>query len=587
MTPRVNGFAPLNCGRVVFLGSCIAIFLQLGSRLFGAPSPIKLQYGFTPRVQDGRLILHVVIDMKGLTSTETELVLPSSWGNAIHLARAIVNLRTESPGTQLVDTADASIKLLRGYARGNARIAYDLVQDWDGPLRESVRHRAHLEPTYIEVNTSNALIHPNLDQSASVECTFTWKLPPHWSIATSFGSGAPHQRYRGTWDDVENALFVAGDFRIHKLKMGKGWLIIAIRGKWAVREEDAISQIVKIIGIERAFWNDDDFSYFLVTLVPFGPGQGGSGGGGFTNAFSLHTSPETSFSSELQSLLAHEVFHTWNPYKLGRMRSPADGIYWFTEGFTTYYQDLLLWRAGVLSVENYIQAVNRFLRDYHRSPAKNISMRELIDRARDDQVKGQISYERGASTALWLDSRIRQNTGAKASLDVLMVDLFREARRHKDRFPDLTADRIFHAASRYIESNDLRQLRSYVDVGSTIEAPAEAFGPCILRQMVEMPAFELGMNRTELIEKRVVTGLQPGSEAQKSGLQEGDTVIGTSVYWNDTSKPVKLTIRRGQTTSTVTYYPHGPSLGAIPQYTLDKDRWERDPQGCRSATAIN
>jgi predicted metalloprotease with PDZ domain len=90
------------------------------------------------------------------------------------------------------------------------------------------------------------------------------------------------------------------------------------------------------------------------------------------------------------SLLAHEVFHTWNPYKLGWIRSPAEGIYWFTEGFTTYYQDLLLWRAGLLSLEGYIQAVNRVLRDYFQSHAKNTSMRELIERSRDDRVKSRI-----------------------------------------------------------------------------------------------------------------------------------------------------------------------------------------------------
>jgi predicted metalloprotease with PDZ domain len=40
------------------------------------------------------------------------------------------------------------------------------------------------------------------------------------------------------------------------------------------------------------------------------------------------------------------------------MRSPAEAIYWFTEGFTMYYQDLLLWRTGLLSVEDYIETVD-------------------------------------------------------------------------------------------------------------------------------------------------------------------------------------------------------------------------------------
>ena len=127
---------------------CLAILIPLSVPLFGSPSPVKLRYQFTPRLQDGQLILHVVIDMEGIAPAGTELVLPSSWGNAIRLTRAVRNVRTESPGASIIDTGDSSRKLLRGIARGRARISYDLVNDWDGPLRESVRHRAHLDPAF-------------------------------------------------------------------------------------------------------------------------------------------------------------------------------------------------------------------------------------------------------------------------------------------------------------------------------------------------------------------------------------------------------------------------------------------------------
>ena len=34
---------------------------------------------------------------------------------------------------------------------------------------------------------------------------------------------------------------------------------------------------------------------------------------------------------------------------MGRIRSPQENTNWFTEGFTLYYQDLLLWQAGLIS----------------------------------------------------------------------------------------------------------------------------------------------------------------------------------------------------------------------------------------------
>jgi predicted metalloprotease with PDZ domain len=531
-----------------------------------AAPPVKLRYTLNAEQLANRQVLHVTLDIAGIAPNGTKLVLPSSWGEGLNLQTAVLQLRPVSKGLTITDTPDSTVKRLHGAAGGNARIAYDLVKDWDGVLREAVRHRAHLEPEYLEINTRNALVHPDLTQPEIVDCGFTWELPPGWSIATSFGSGSPTQRFLGPWDAVHNAVFAAGDFRLHRSKLGRGSLVVAIRGKWAATDEWAISQIEKIIRLQRAFWHDGDFPYYLVTLVPFGPGQSGSGGGGFTNAFSLHTSSETPFSGGFLSLMSHEMFHTWNPFRLGRMSEPSEGIYWFTEGFTTYYQDLLLWRAGLLGFSGYLESVNRILRDYSLSPAKNVSLRELIDRSRDDRVKGRISYERGALIALWLDTRIRQRTNAKSSLDDMMFDLFQEARRKRLNFPVLTKDRVLQTASRYLSGENQRQLQAYVDLGTTIEAPPDSFGKCATREMVQTNAFELGMNRDALIEKHVVTALQPGSEAQRSGLQEGDRVTGTSVYWNNTSKPVKLTVRRGDTNSTFQYFPLGPSLGLNPQY---------------------
>jgi len=132
-------------------------------------------------------------------------------------------------------------------------------------------------------------------------------------------------------------MFAAGDFHLSRHKIGKGELVVAIRGTFGFTAAEANEKILSLIRLERDFWRDSDFPYFVVTLAPFGSGQSGSGGGGFPNAFNLHSTPQGPFSTGLLSLLAHETFHTWNPLKLGRIRSPEQNTNWFTEGFTTYY----------------------------------------------------------------------------------------------------------------------------------------------------------------------------------------------------------------------------------------------------------
>ena len=51
----------------------------------------------------------------------------------------------------------------------------------------------------------------------------------------------------------------------------------------------------------------------------------------FTNAFALFLQRDSSFGYGVQSLLAHEIFHTWNPYRMGAPNSSTD-MSWFTEG---------------------------------------------------------------------------------------------------------------------------------------------------------------------------------------------------------------------------------------------------------------
>ncbi len=78
--------------------------------------------------------------------------------------------------------------------------------------------------------------------------------------------------------------------------------------------------------------------------------------------------------------VAHEFFHAWN---VERMRPeslvPFDfedanlsGELWFAEGFTSYYTNLTLCRAGILSEEDYVVALGGLLSYVINSPAREL-----------------------------------------------------------------------------------------------------------------------------------------------------------------------------------------------------------------------
>ncbi len=77
--------------------------------------------------------------------------------------------------------------------------------------------------------------------------------------------------------------------------------------------------------------------------------------------------------------VAHEFFHAWNVERIRpKSLEPFDysktnmsGELWFAEGFTSYYTDLILCRAGIISEKEYINGLSVDLNNVWNSPARN------------------------------------------------------------------------------------------------------------------------------------------------------------------------------------------------------------------------
>lgn len=76
--------------------------------------------------------------------------------------------------------------------------------------------------------------------------------------------------------------------------------------------------------------------------------------------------------------VSHEFFHAWNVERIRpRSLEPFDftkanmsGALWFAEGFTSYYTNLILCRAGILSPEQYVEGLAGTFNYVWNSPAR-------------------------------------------------------------------------------------------------------------------------------------------------------------------------------------------------------------------------
>jgi len=440
-------------------------------------------YSFEPIFTQDKMALRVTLEFKGNSKGSAMLELPSEWAGQQHAEKSITELKVLSSGTTLSDTKSPAEKELRFPPNTLLRISYVLVKDWDGPLKAGTRFRADLSPNYFHIVGTTSLVHPDIGAFTVADVHFDWqKLPREWTLATSFGT-ARCQSFHGIWQLAEYALFAGGDYRIYHTTIAGNTLDFAIRGKWNFTDDQWVSQAHRIMEFERTFWQDNDFPYFLVTLTPFGQDHGSQGGTALTSAFMEHLSRLDTLTPETLGILAHETFHGWNPGKMGHPHGSDYPVSWFSEGFTVYYQDLMLFRAGLMPFPEYIDTINEKLRQYELGEGKEASLRDFRRRhSANYSDLDQLDYRRGAVLAAWLDATIRQESNHRSSLDQLMFDLVRQntayQRRHHGKPKTLDNQRIFASASKYLRPKSRKRFRHYVEVGGSIGLPETALGPC-------------------------------------------------------------------------------------------------------------
>jgi predicted metalloprotease with PDZ domain len=140
-------------------------------------------------------------------------------------------------------------------------------------------------------------------------------------------------------------------------------------------------------------------------------------------------------------LCSHEYFHTWNvkrikpaafaPYDLTRENYTS--LLWLFEGFTSYYDDLMLVRSQSITQEHYFTLLGRTIGAVLRGSGRlkqsvaESSFDAWIKYYRQDENSPNAIvsyYAKGSLVALAFDLAIRAQTGHRKSLDDVMRALW-------------------------------------------------------------------------------------------------------------------------------------------------------------------
>lgn len=428
----------------------------------------------------------VVMEFKGDKSGETRILLPNEYGGQYNI-KGIKYLKALSEKTTIYDTDKPEYKTVKYPPNSNVRIYYQIEEVRRGDVELGNHYMVVLKRQYFHFLGETFFIVPAWDFNTDYSFLIAWNhMPSTWNMANSFGVNNKFQTVKLSLSKFRYSVFTGGDYRILKRNIGSQPVYISLRGKWKFSDDQLGDFIQSIIKVERDFWKDYNFPYYLITLFPI-EGSGDQGGTGRVNSYGLFLSDDRIIDYRFKRLLAHETFHTWVGEKI-TFSEPEQLLYWFKEGFTDYYARLLLLRANLITLDDYIDQYNNVLRVYYTSPVRYEKNERLVKEFWSDQDLMRQPYLRGDIFAHNLNTTIIKNSNGRKSLD----DLMRELLQRSTKESLVVSTGSLSALIRYYAGdNALAEIMRTLNSGAPLKANPDALGSCVTMEIDSYQRFWL------------------------------------------------------------------------------------------------
>jgi predicted metalloprotease with PDZ domain len=316
-----------------------------------------------------------------------------------------------------------------------------------------------------------------------------------------------------------------------------------VSGKHAMNEARMKQDIEKICATEISMFGSAPFENYTFMTIATGNSYGGLE---HPNSTSLITprddlpkanepqEPSADYQRFL-GLCSHEYFHSWlvkfiRPENFVNYNLNKEGytsLLWIFEGFTSYYDDLILLRSGVINQESYIKLLKSQIDRYLQNPGREVqtvaesSFDAWVKFYRQDENSnnaGTSYYNKGCLVALCLDLGLRLRG---SSLDALMRKLYENAqngiqvneRTIFDLCQELTGDSWLEQINHLINTTDelpLDQLLPEFGIGYT------------LKNDKSLP---FGLKVVDKPEGVVIQSARRDGAGAKAGLSANDVII--------------------------------------------------------------
>ncbi len=496
-------------------------------------------------------------------------------------ARHVQDVRAD---TGAVDKVDKNTWRVSSQPGARVVLSYRVYAD------ELTVRTSHLDSDHGFFNPSNVFffVRGQLDRASHIKVV----PPPGWKVTTALQAlpGEENLFACPDYDTLVDSPFECGTHQVHAFQVNDTPHALAVFGRGNYDADLLVSDLETICKTASGLFRELPCPrYVFICHLP------SNGRGGLEHKDStVVMAPRFGFRprdkyEDFLALCAHEYFHLWNgkrmhPVGLGPFdyeREVHTRCLWVVEGFTSYYNDLLLARGGLIDARTFLKRAGKTWNGLLDTPGRRFQ--SLSESSFDTWIKyyqrsahstnSTVSYyEKGSLVAMLLDLEIRRTTQGQRSLDDVLRALWREYGRSEVSYPDDAVRRLaeemagqdmggFFAA--YVDGTEempLPEVLSHFGVRTVSEGDEESppwlgvrtryeHGRLQVTEVVwDSPAFRDGLSAGD--ELLAIDGHRLTDAALRPRLAEcklGDTVTFT-VFRDDVLRtvPVKLTERARQ-----------------------------------------
>lgn len=354
-------------------------------------------------------------------------------------------------------------------------------------------------------------------------------LPNGWNTYNSFNGEKRKISWKSSFGSSFSKVIAAGIFFKKQFSFNGKPLNIYIVGKYGIDNILIAKRIKEIILFERKFFEDFDFDFFSVALLPR---EGNVAGIAIDNMFVTFVKSDVRLP-KLSWLLSHEIAHQW----IGRRMILNDTTsfkirhQWFSEGITDYFSFYTLLKTRVFSESDFVEYINMYLRNIKEnlySFASEDSITKVIEQGKYGIEAVKLPYYKGMLIGLLADHNYLVNYNKNHSRVAAFLKFLWDTNKNEDN-KKIDESLFFSIADSF--NIPLKNLfYKYVIKGEGVfNLPKTLFNNTYYLKHTSYQAYALGFTSFKKDGKTFIQTIDDNSPAYKAGLKTGMEIVSDNI----------------------------------------------------------